>query len=259
LQGRIVGGDSFSYNALVVEVTNLDGHTIRESRSVSSDGLFRFERLPVGDYEIRVKTFYGEDIASTVATVGALGAPVEISLPESKVPKPPAGTVSIKKLMHPPSKQVQKLLNNGQRLFEQQHYDDAIAQFRRALKDDPACPQAHAELGMVFSKLAKWDEAASEYREAVALDPDDSMLHNNLGVTLAMLKRFPEAESETATAVKLDPSNARAHFVLAALLLQKPGNLSEAVRHLVSAEARVPEAKSYIEKICAVQHVAGCP
>lgn len=259
-RGRLSAGDvTTSYSGLQVEVTNLDNNTFRERADVASDGSFAFRELPMGDYHVRVLTLYGDEITSEIVSLGPVGAVCEIKVPQAKIQKPISGTVSLQELTHPPSKQVRKLLESGGRLFQSEHYGEAVARFREATRDDPDCPQAHAELGLALTKTGAWSDAVAEYRAAIALDPRNSVLHTNLGGSLAVLKHFDEAETEALTALKLDKGNARAHLIMAAIMLQKPERAAEAMPHLLAAEETFPSAKSAVEKICAANRVPGCP
>ena len=258
-RGRVIDGGTSDYAGLVIEVANLRDRTIEDHADVTAEGLFWFREIPAGDYEIKVLTQYGEELVTTVASVGMFSPPFEIRLPGVKSSRPASGTVSIQQLNHPVSKRVRKLLDSGYHLFEDQRFDDAVARFREAVTDDPGCAQAHADLGLALSKKEAWAGAIEAYRAASALDPRNSILHSNLGVALSMMRRYDEAEREIAKALTLDGTNARAHYVMAGLLLRKPGQLREAVSHLVAAQDHVPSARPAIEKICAVSRVESCP
>ncbi len=52
---------------------------------------------------------------------------------------------------------------------------------------------AHADLGLALNDLAKLDEAIAEYRKALRLKPDQAGTHANLGVTLERQGKFEEA------------------------------------------------------------------
>jgi tetratricopeptide (TPR) repeat protein len=258
-KGRVVEGGFSAYTGLVVEVSNLQDRNIREHADVASDGSFSFRALPEGDYQVKVTNMYGDELTSTVTSIGPFVMGFEIRMPQSKLQKPVSGTVSIQQLNHPPSRQVRKLLESGQRLIHDQHYDDAAERLREATRDDPSCVQAHASLGLALAKMSAWDGAADAYRAAVTLDPGNSGLHSNLGAALAMLKRYDEAENEASTALRLDSRNDRAHYVMAGILSQRQGPLREVVAHLLAAQDTVPSAKAAVEKICASNHVEGCP
>jgi tetratricopeptide (TPR) repeat protein len=258
-RGRVAGGGYSSYDNLAIEITSLRDRTLREHVDVASDGSFGFRAIPQGDYELRVTSIYGTELVSTIESIGPGSPPAEIRLQEPKLEKPVSGIVSVKELIHPPSKQVRKLLDSGHKLFEAEHYDDAVARFREAAKDDPECPEAHADLGMALTKTGDWVDATQEYRAAVVLDPTNSVLHSNLSAALAVQKRYGEAQNEAFAALKLDSRNARAHYVMGAILLQTQGSLPAAVAHLVASENDFPSVKETVAKICSANHVSGCP
>lgn len=257
-RGHVEGGFG-SYDGLVVEVTNLLDRTIRERADVASDGTFGFRSIPEGDYEVRVTTLYGSELTSTVTSVGPSNTQFEIRLQQATLQKPISGTVSIQQLNHPLSRQVRKLLEGGQRMLEEKHYDEAVARFREAVRNDPKCPQARASLALALTKTEDWNTAVEEYRAAIALDPGNSILHSNLSVALVVQNRYGEAGSEASTAIKLDSRNARAHYIIASVLLRTGGSVSETVSHLVAAQEVFPAARDALHKICAANHVESCP
>ena len=257
--GHLKEGNLGSYSGLIVEVSNLRDHSVQGRVDVASDGSFNFRAIPDGDYQVRVVTVYGNELASTVTAVGPSSMPFEFRMPSPQLSKPGSGTVSVEQLKHPLSKQVRKLLAAGHRLAKEQHYGEAVARFQEAAKDAPDCMQVHAELGMAFSRMGAWDDATAEYRTAVALEPRNSMLHSNLGAALAATDRIDEAEREAQVALKMDSANPRAHYVLGSIILRRRGALAEAVSHLVVAQDVIPSAKAAVEKICSSKRLASCP
>lgn len=258
-RGRLLEGGASSYDGLVVEVTNLRDRTIRDHVDVSSDGSFAFRSVPDGDYQIRVLSRYQDEITSTVAAIGPTSLPFEIRLPQVKLQRPISGTISVQQLSHPLPRSVRKLLESGRKLNQDQHYEEAAARFREAVKQATGSVEAHAGLGIALSNLRQWSAAIEEYRLAISLDPGSSILHSNLSAALGALGQFEEAGTEASAALKLDPQNARAHFVLAGVLLHKGAPAREVVAHLVPAEKAIPSAKTAVDRICAADHVQGCP
>src|SRR5262249_30751138 len=74
-RGRILDAGNASYIGLVVEVTNLQDRTIHDRADVSTDGTFWFRAIPEGDYQVRVLSLYGDEVASTVTGVGMFSMP----------------------------------------------------------------------------------------------------------------------------------------------------------------------------------------
>jgi Flp pilus assembly protein TadD len=255
--GRLVNGEPGSYRDLSVEITSLNGEAGHHRMSVSPDGGFDFGNLPAGSWRVRVLSWSGEEITSTVAMIGHHAGPFEISLPASKTNEPVSGTVSVQELSHPASKRVRKLLLTGQQLLHDQQLDAAAERFREAIKEDTYNAEAHAGLGQIFATKSEWSAAAEEYRAAVLLSPNNYLLHSNLGAALVFSNHLDEAEAETSKALKLNPGFDKAHFVMAAVL-ERRGRIGDAVQHLKAAQDTFPTAKKALDKICATNPVAGC-
>ena len=63
--------------------------------------------------------------------------------------------------------------------------EEAIAEYREALRLKPDYPEAHANLGNALKDQGKLDEAITECREALRLKPDYAEAHYNLGNALS--------------------------------------------------------------------------
>jgi tetratricopeptide (TPR) repeat protein len=153
-------------------------------------------------------------------------------------------------------------------LARQGHSDEAIANYREALRIDPNASGLHFELAEMLNNSATpggHQEAAKEYQAALALDPHDEKAQCKLGDmaalqgdqksaaedyqrALQMAPNDPEAmiglaktsmtmnEPDKALplleqAVKLDPTSAVAHFRLSTLY-RKMGRIDDANREL---------------------------
>ena len=88
---------------------------------------------------------------------------------------------------------------------------------------------------MVLSSQGKPDEAIAEFREAIRLNPDDPAAHMNLGNALYGQGSLAEAIAELRAAIRLKLDDARAHNNLAwALVLPPqgpPSDREEGLRH----------------------------
>ena len=77
----------------------------------------------------------------------------------------------------------------------------------RALELDPESSEAHAANGNILFQLDNhWNEAEAEFRRALALNPSNIMAHRFLASLLTALGRFDEARDETRRALRLDPA-----------------------------------------------------
>ena len=105
-------------------------------------------------------------------------------------------------------------INLGVALRDQGKLDEAIAEYREALRLKPDHAEAHSNLGLALSDQGKLDEAIAEYREAIRLKPDHAMPRYNLGNALGDQGKLDEAIAEYREAIRLKPDLAEAHINL---------------------------------------------
>jgi predicted O-linked N-acetylglucosamine transferase (SPINDLY family) len=120
--------------------------------------------------------------------------------------------------------------NSALGLLSQGKLEEAIAQFRQAIRSQPAFPEAHNNLANVLFGMNRADEAVVHYQKALELTPDYAEAHNNLGSALMHLGNQEEAESHFRQALRLKPESADIHC-----------NLGNALRILGKAQ----EAEEY--------------
>jgi tetratricopeptide (TPR) repeat protein len=119
-------------------------------------------------------------------------------------------------------------LNLGEALQAEQRTEEAVAQYRRALKLDPTCYQVYNNLGRLLNDEGKPAEALAYCQTAVALYPRSAPSHSGLGMVLAELRRFDEALAQFSEAERLDPRYAAPYFQTGRVLL-KQGRDAEAL------------------------------
>jgi Flp pilus assembly protein TadD len=109
--------------------------------------------------------------------------------------------------------------------------NEAVAQFREAVRLRPDSAEAHNNLGNALAGVpGGMDEAVSQYREALRLKPD--LVGANLGLGNALLGmpgRLGEAIACYEAAVRSRPDSAEGHFNLGNALSMAPGRLDDAV------------------------------
>ena len=108
--------------------------------------------------------------------------------------------------------------NLGAALVRVGRVDEAIAQFRAAVKNSPHDAEAHGSLGAALAGLGRMDEAVAEFRAVLETNPHDAETRRNLGLALAGLGRFDEAAVEFQEALKTNSRDAVAHANLGAAL-----------------------------------------
>ncbi len=117
---------------------------------------------------------------------------------------------------------------HGCTLLAQEKPDEAIGEFRAAIRIDPDSAEAHGCLGAVLADQGRADEAITECRTAIRLKPDNAWAHAGLGLALECQGKLEEAIAECRTAIRLKPDVPEAHSVLGAALADQ-GKTEEAL------------------------------
>jgi len=141
---------------------------------------------------------------------------------------------TIDKCPHNPDAQamVYNILGNG--LAADGRTEEAVEQYRQALRLKPDYVKAHNNLGLALAGLGKVGEAIEHYHQALRLKPDDAAAYNNLGLALDSLGRIDEAIEHYQQALRLKPDYAAAHNNLANAL-DSLGRTDEAIEHYQQA------------------------
>ena len=103
----------------------------------------------------------------------------------------------------------------------------------------PESADLHNLLGIALASAGKTDEAVAEFREALRLDPASAATHWHLGAALAGRGDRNQALEHLQRSVELDPQNAESQNDLG-LMLALQGKMEEAIRHFERAVALDP-------------------
>jgi tetratricopeptide (TPR) repeat protein len=123
------------------------------------------------------------------------------------------------------------MINLGVILQNEGRLDEALATYQQAeqLEDGPYF-QLHDNYGDLLDKLGRPGEALAEYGKAIHENPGDAFAHNAAGAEFAALGRPERALREFAAAEQLAPHDGWPHVETAQLLLkagQDAGALNE--------------------------------
>jgi tetratricopeptide (TPR) repeat protein len=127
----------------------------------------------------------------------------------------------------------------GTVLFAAGRPDEAIEQYRAALRLRPDSPEAHNDLGNALVRMGRADEAVTHFEAALAVTPS-AEASNNLGNALVRLGRIAEARGRYEEALKLRPDFADAHNNLGNVLAQA-GEFAAAAAHYEAALQSRPD------------------
>jgi predicted O-linked N-acetylglucosamine transferase (SPINDLY family) len=127
-----------------------------------------------------------------------------------------------------------QLVRRGLSLRKLGRTDDAILEFRAAVRSQPAYAEAHHQLGNALKNLGRFAESEASLREAARLSPNNADVWFNLGVACLELQTFPQAIACFRRAIQLQPANPDIQNILGHALLAQ-GLITEAKRSLLEA------------------------
>jgi len=131
------------------------------------------------------------------------------------------------------------------------YWRDGIALFKHAAAVDDQDPVVYCSLGVALDKSGRTNEAIAQYRRALKLRPEYTIARSNLAVLLMNEGDFKGSEKEFKTALRFKPDSPRVYLKLG-ILMMRQGRLDDAKDHFRSAlllEPQSEEARAYIMEI----------
>ena len=106
-------------------------------------------------------------------------------------------------------------VSRGKLAFEARRYEDAAAEFRKALEAKPDSFTARVNLGAVLTQLGDRKGAMEQFEEAIRVDPSKTSAHYNLAVLLAGDNKHEQAIGHLRSVLSIDAGDNGARFLLA--------------------------------------------
>ncbi|MFH1778143.1 MAG: tetratricopeptide repeat protein [Candidatus Omnitrophota bacterium] len=147
------------------------------------------------------------------------------------------------------SSQIKEYKNQAEEYYVQEMYDEAIVEYKKAIKIDPDDPDLYYDLGRALEENTLYSRALEAYKKTIELNPDHwqaltgaadvcremddfvhaeefynqaiklrpevSALYHKSAITLIKQKRYPEAIDKSKRALVMSPLNFDARFTLA--------------------------------------------
>ena len=96
--------------------------------------------------------------------------------------------------------------NRGLTYNTLKRYDEAIADYARAIELDPTDAKAFNNRGNAHKSLRRYDEALADFNQAIEFAPTFATIFNNRGNTYDALQRYEMALADYTRAIELDPT-----------------------------------------------------
>ena len=103
----------------------------------------------------------------------------------------------------------------GTALIQLGRADDALPIFKEVISLAPESPEAHNNLGVVYTITGQYEAAEAAYQETLKLSPEHLMAWKNLAVVYLRQENFQEGLEILAALVKVNPQDNDALLLLA--------------------------------------------
>jgi TolB-like protein len=113
-------------------------------------------------------------------------------------------------------------------------YDQALAEFQRALQLQPNNALAPSFVGFVHRRQGKWAQTMEELKKSIELDPRNAYTMGGLAETDIFLRRWKEAAEFSQRGLIIDPHESTCMRMLLLSSLNATGSTQEALRLLAS-------------------------
>jgi len=135
----------------------------------------------------------------------------------------------------------------GNEFFRRGEADNAIAEYREALRLNPNNVQAHLKMGfLLYNVKKKSKEGMAHLEKAIRLDPDDAFAHHDLGMALLHQRKFDQAIRHLSEALRRMPKGVDKQYNAVdmhhnlGLALFYNGNFRDSTAHLSEAVRLAP-------------------
>jgi uncharacterized caspase-like protein len=128
-------------------------------------------------------------------------------LAEVKRSAPTAAAVAAAK---PKPVRAYDLDRQGQQLYREKKYGEALQRFQAAVQLKPGDPVLLNNLGFICYAMGRYDDAVQYLQKTLSVDPKRKEAHENLADTFVKLGRKSEAKQEYEQFLTLHPTSSRA-------------------------------------------------
>ena len=128
--------------------------------------------------------------------------------------------------------------------FQYQKFEEAAAQYKKAISINPKVPIYYYNLGLAMDRLDRLDEAEAAYKQYLDLDTSSPDNLNTIGVFYYKKRQqYPKAAELYRKAIEGNPQNDNFHYNLALVLekLEQWGDAESAYLKAVECDPQDPE------------------
>jgi tetratricopeptide (TPR) repeat protein len=98
-------------------------------------------------------------------------------------------------------------IKSGFAYLDKADYDQAIADFSRAIALNPDSALAHHGRGLAYQNKDDYDQAIADYNRATEIDPTDALAYRHRGFAYLDKADYDQAVADFSRAIEIDPTD----------------------------------------------------
>ena len=249
VKGELHSEQGSLFNEYRVELSPLDHRADSSYRAdVQLDGSFQFRDVRSGNYSLNVVTLTGDEIHHELVTIMPQGAPLNVRIPGGVRAAGAPGTISMKQLIHPPTRKAYQAVLSAQRFSEAGQTEKAAEELEKAIKISPEYADAYNNLAVQHMRMGRYEAAVEELGKSLKITGPQPQVLANLAFAQRHLGRYRDALESANAALKLDKNSAPAHLIAGSILATFPNTWQEGVKHLEIAAETLESARPTLER-----------
>ena len=232
-----------------IQLMDLSQHSTVSSAYMDGSGVFTFPTVPEGQYIARVIDSTGRIVTEELICFDGIQPVLHIDPPlQSPMDRPTGERVSVRQLLHPPTKDAIKAFKKAGKYSDNKQYQKAAEQLQKAVQLSPDFAQAHTNLAAQYLRLARYEESLRESQRGMEITSPNPRDLVNAALANWALGRAPAALRCAWEAIKMDKDSVGGHMVVGSLLSMHPETLAEGIQHLELVADKSPAAAQNLSK-----------
>jgi tetratricopeptide (TPR) repeat protein len=250
VKGELRSEEPRHYSEYVVQLVDPLHRNSFSRIDVRNDGSFEVRNVPPGDYMMIVSTLAGQSVLEQTVSVNPYSGPLTVRIPStSGKTQPGAHTISMKQLLHPPSKRAFHSFVEAQKFSSSGDYTRAVAALEKAVQDSPDYAEAHINLGAQYVRTGRPQAAIAELNRAMEIAGPSAIALCDLSSAQIRLGLRDQAIASARASLKMDNSFLPGHLMLGSILVVDPATRAEGMQHLEKVRETFASARDILEKL----------
>lgn len=117
----------------------------------------------------------------------------------------------VAKTTKPDIESARKYFDAGKNYFNNKEYDEAIAEFNKAIESDPKNAETYYWRGNAYKQKGELNKAIADYTEVIKLDPQNFYAYLYRGTMYKQKREHDKAIADYTEAISLNPRNHSAY------------------------------------------------